>query len=105
MPLYEYECRQCGQRFEQIQKFTDPPLERCQSCGGPVSRLISSAAIQFKGTGWYITDYARKSGASADTASGNGKEKKSEKTEASSGDGKPGAKSKPGAAESKASAD
>lgn len=105
MPLYEYECRQCGQRFEQIQKFTDPPLERCQSCGGPVSRLISSSAIQFKGTGWYITDYARKGGASADATTGNGKDKKGEKGEAPSGDGKPAAESKSSAKQSKAPAD
>jgi putative FmdB family regulatory protein len=60
MPLYEYECQTDGSRFEVIQKFTDPPVEVCPSCGGPVRRLLSSPAIQFKGSGWYITDYARK---------------------------------------------
>ena len=60
MPLYEYECQADGSRFEVIQKFSDPPVEVCPSCGGPVRRLISSPAIQFKGTGWYITDYAKK---------------------------------------------
>ena len=61
MPLYEYECEACGERFEVIRKFSDPPLEVCELCGrGPVSRLPSSPAIQFKGTGWYITDYAKK---------------------------------------------
>jgi putative FmdB family regulatory protein len=61
MPLYEYECDACGQRFELIRKFSDPPLEVCAVCGkGPVRRLPSSPAIQFKGSGWYITDYAQK---------------------------------------------
>jgi putative FmdB family regulatory protein len=67
MPLYEYECDACGSRFEKIQKsYADPPLEVCEKCGqGPVRKLISSPAIQFKGTGWYITDYAKKSGTDA----------------------------------------
>ena len=61
MPLYEYECEACGQRFEMIRKFSDAPLEACRLCGkGPVEKLLSSPAIQFKGEGWYITDYARK---------------------------------------------
>ena len=61
MPLYEYECDACGQRFEVIQKFTDPSPEACRHCGkGPVHRLASSPAIQFKGSGFYITDYAQK---------------------------------------------
>jgi putative FmdB family regulatory protein len=60
MPLYEYECQQEGTRFEIIQKFSDAPLTTCPTCGGTVRRLLSSPAIQFKGSGWYITDYARK---------------------------------------------
>jgi len=61
MPLYEYECEACGKRFEKIQKFSDPPADVCAHCGqGPVKKLLSSPAIQFKGSGWYITDYARK---------------------------------------------
>ena len=64
MPLYEYQCDACGHRFEKIQKFSDPPVETCPQCGkGPVKKLPSSPAIQFKGSGWYITDYAKKSGA------------------------------------------
>jgi|SRR5262245_30580209 len=60
MPLYEYECEACGTRFEKIQKFSDPPLDVCAKCGkGPVKKLLSSPAIQFKGSGWYITDYAK----------------------------------------------
>ena len=61
MPLYEYECDPGGHRFERIQKFSDPPVDKCPVCGGPVHKLISSPAIQFKGSGWYVTDYARKS--------------------------------------------
>jgi putative FmdB family regulatory protein len=61
LPLYEYQCRKCGKRFEKIQKFSDPPLEIHEKCGGAVYRLLSSPAIQFKGSGWYVTDYARKS--------------------------------------------
>ena len=61
MPLYEYRCDACEHRFEVIQKYSDEPIAVCPSCGqGPVEKLLSSPAIQFKGTGWYITDYARK---------------------------------------------
>ena len=60
MPLYEYQCEKCAHRFEVIQKFSDGPIEVCPKCGGgPVMKLLSSPAIQFKGTGWYITDYAK----------------------------------------------
>jgi len=79
VPIYEYECESCGKRFELIQKLSDEPLSVCKFCGGTVSRLISSPAIQFKGTGWYVTDYARKSTASpADGESKEGKESKKE---------------------------
>jgi putative FmdB family regulatory protein len=65
MPLYEYECEACGTRFEKIQKFSDPPADVCVKCGkGPVRKLPSSPAIQFKGSGWYVTDYAKKSSSS-----------------------------------------
>ena len=61
MPIYEYQCGSCGQRFEAIQKVADQPLDACRKCGkGPVQRLLSSPAIQFKGSGWYVTDYAKK---------------------------------------------
>jgi putative FmdB family regulatory protein len=59
MPLYEYQCDACAHRFEVIQKFSDAPIAVCPKCGGQVTKLMSSPAIQFKGTGWYITDYAR----------------------------------------------
>jgi len=68
MPMYEYECTACGHRFERIQKFSDSPIEECPNCGEhKVQKLVSSPAIQFKGTGWYITDYAKKSGVGTDT--------------------------------------
>ena len=60
MPLYEYLCDACGRRFELIRKFSDPPLEKCPTCGGTVQKLVSSPAFQFKGTGFYITDYGKK---------------------------------------------
>ena len=75
MPLYEYQCPRDG-TFEKMQKFSDPPLTVCPTCGGPVEKLLSAPAIQFKGTGWYITDYARKSGG-GESASSKPKESKS----------------------------
>ena len=82
MPLYEYECDNNGHRFEVIQKFSDPPIQVCPTCGGPVHKLISSPAFQFKGSGWYVTDYARKdSGGKGTTGSGE-KEKTESKDKA-----------------------
>jgi putative FmdB family regulatory protein len=70
MPLYEYECEACQKRFERIQKFSDPHVEVCPHCGkGPVRKLLSSPAIQFKGSGFYITDYAKKSSSEAGSKS------------------------------------
>ena len=92
MPLYEYQCKKCKHRFEKIQKFSDPQVKKCPECGGPVEKLLSAPAVQFKGSGWYVTDYARKStGSSADSAA------------ASSGDasGAKGATEKTDKAESK----
>ena len=63
MPLYEYQCKKCQHRFERIQKFSDPPIKKCPECGGPVEQLLSPPAVQFKGSGWYVTDYAKKSSA------------------------------------------
>jgi putative FmdB family regulatory protein len=80
MPLYEFACDACGARVEKIQKHSDPPPDPCPSCGkGPMVRQMSSPAIQFKGSGWYITDYAKKGGAAPD--SGAAKAEKAEKTE------------------------
>ena len=61
MPLYEYQCEKCGHRFEKIQKFSDKMVKKCPECGGKVEQLISAPAVQFKGSGWYVTDYANKS--------------------------------------------
>jgi putative FmdB family regulatory protein len=86
MPLYEYQCDDCGARLERIQKYSDPPPDRCPTCQGPLRKLFSSPAIQFKGSGWYITDYARKSESAADKADrkadGKDKDGKTDRTDA-----------------------
>ncbi|HSY12672.1 MAG TPA: FmdB family zinc ribbon protein [Verrucomicrobiae bacterium] len=71
MPLYEYQCKKCHSLTERIQKFSDPPLAICPHCGGELEQLISAPAVQFKGSGWYVTDYAKKSG-DGSKSSGNG---------------------------------
>jgi putative FmdB family regulatory protein len=85
LPLYEYQCEKDGV-FEKMQKFSDPPLSTCPTCGGPVEKLLSAPAIQFKGTGWYVTDYARKSsgGDSGGRSDGEAKDKGASKDAASS---------------------
>lgn len=86
MPLYEFECEACEKRFERIQKFTDPNPETCPSCGkGPVRKLPSSPAIQFKGSGFYITDYPKKSTSEAGASSKSPSEKSGD-SKSSSGD-------------------
>lgn len=92
MPLYEYKCERCQSVFEVIQKFSDSPLEVHEGCGGTVGRLLSSPALQFKGSGFYITDYAR-SGKGGGKSSGSSKAGTESKTESK-------AESKPAAAES-----
>ena len=77
MPLYEYLCPKCG-RFELIRKFSDATVTECPTCGSEVQKLLSAPAIQFKGTGWYITDYARKDGKSGTGDSGKGPSAKSD---------------------------
>jgi putative FmdB family regulatory protein len=104
MPLYEYQCDACGHRFEKIQKFSDPLIEECPNCGQKqVHKLVSSPAIQFKGTGWYITDYAKKNvvdgSKTGDSKDGDGKSSESKgdakdagsskTTEAKTADSKP----------------
>jgi putative FmdB family regulatory protein len=85
MPLYEYQCDSCHERFERIQKFSDPPVDVCPKCGkDSVKKLLSSPAIQFKGSGWYITDYARKSGDA--TKSGETKSSSSDSSSTSTSD-------------------
>lgn len=92
MPLYEYECEACGHRFEVIQKFSDPPVEQCPKCGARVKKLLASPAIQFKGSGWYITDYAKKrsgaEGAKAEGGKAEGAKTEGGKTESDKTEGK-----------------
>lgn len=74
MPLYEYKCENCGETFEALQHFSDKPLTVHSKCGGgPVARLLSPPALHFKGSGWYVTDYARSGGGSSASSSKNGK--------------------------------
>jgi putative FmdB family regulatory protein len=69
VPLYEYECQKCHHRFEEIQRLWDPPIKKCPKCKkGRVKKLLSSPAVHFKGTGWYVTDYARKHSASGESS-------------------------------------
>jgi putative FmdB family regulatory protein len=84
MPLYEYQCEKCGHRFEKIQKFSDRMVKKCPECGGKVEQMISAPAVQFKGSGWYVTDYANKS--HAPSSDGGKDSKKESKSEGSSKD-------------------
>lgn len=87
MPLYEYQCEKCGHRFEKIQKFSDRMVKKCPECGGKVEQMISAPAVQFKGSGWYVTDYAKKSETHA-SSDGSGKDsKKEDKSKSESSDG------------------
>jgi len=103
MPMYEYECQKCGGRFELIQKFSDAPMTEHESCGGAVERLISAPALQFKGSGWYITDYARSgsAGKKDDKNGGSKSESKSESQSESKPESKPES-SKPAKSETSA---
>jgi putative FmdB family regulatory protein len=89
VPLYEYQCEKCGEAFEVMQKFTDLPLTTHEKCGGPVHRILSPPALQFKGSGWYITDYAKGStSSSASSEDGAGKSDSTTKAEAGGTSGK-----------------
>lgn len=104
MPLFEYQCRKCGQRTERIEKFDGPMLPKCPKCGGKVDRLVSAPAIQFKGSGWYVTDYGKSSGASGKDSSAEGSKSEGKSSEGKSegkSDGKSDSKSE-GKTESKA---
>jgi putative FmdB family regulatory protein len=89
MPLYEYECKKCGHRFEKIQLYSARMVKKCPECGGQVEQMISAPAVQFKGSGWYVTDYAKKSsspGSSGDSASKDkDKDKKDDKAKSDGG--------------------
>jgi putative FmdB family regulatory protein len=86
MPLYEYECEKCGHRFEKIQKFSDKMLKKCPECGGRIEQMISAPAVQFKGSGWYVTDYANKSQAPASDGGKDSRKEDKSKSEGSSKD-------------------
>lgn len=74
MPIYEYECTKCGKVYEVMQKFSDEPLTECDSCHGSLKKLISMSTFHLKGTGWYVTDYARKGSSSPSSVSNKKKE-------------------------------
>ncbi len=93
MPLYEYKCDSCGATFEVIQRFSDPAIETCRTCGGPVHKVLSAPAIQFKGSGWYVTDYAKKGMSEAGKTS----DSKSSSSSDSSGAGSDSSSAKPAA--------
>jgi putative FmdB family regulatory protein len=85
MPLYEFQCSECGKKTEVLQRFADAPLAVCPACGGPVRKLVSSPSFQFKGSGWYVTDYARKAGGGE--GKGEGASGESESSVSPAGDG------------------
>jgi putative FmdB family regulatory protein len=99
MPNYEYLCQKCGHRFEKIQRFSDAMLKKCPECGGKIEQVLSAPAVQFKGSGWYVTDYAKKSsalpvsgsdsGAKADSGKDSGSKDSAAKDSGSKKDGKP----------------
>src|SRR5215813_12628172 len=104
MPIYEYECKKCGQTIEVIQKMSDKPLKKHQGCGGALTKLISAAGFQFKGTGWYVTDYARKESRTESKESKETKDTSNGNKEGSSGSKTTGEKAGKKDSESKSSA-
>ena len=84
MPVYEYRCKKCGHQFERVQKMSEPPVRRCEQCGGVVVKLISSSGIMFKGSGWYVTDYSQKLKEKKTETNGGKKAKEPEKPAPSS---------------------
>lgn len=86
MPLYEYQCKKCKHKFEKIQKFSDRPIKKCPECGSPVEKIQHAPNVQFKGSGWYVTDYgAKKDGAASDSGSEKKDDSSAEKKETSQG--------------------
>jgi putative FmdB family regulatory protein len=96
MPLYEYQCKKCYHRFEKIQKFSDSHVKKCPECGGPIEQLVSAPAVRFKGSGWYVTDYAKKP--AGGSASSSGSESKSDSGKDSEAKSEAKKDSKPNAA-------
>ncbi len=87
MPLYEYECSQCGQIEEALQKFSDKPLKKCRHCSGSLRKLISNTSFHLKGSGWYVTDYAKKPATDSASASATASDKQSKKADTNSASG------------------
>jgi putative FmdB family regulatory protein len=104
MPIYEYECRKCGAHTEAFQKLSDKPLTKCRKCGGKLEKKLSAPAIQFKGSGWYVTDYGSKTtqGGKSESESA---ESKSDKTEKKTKESSPAKKTTDKSSSSKASTD
>jgi putative FmdB family regulatory protein len=84
MPIYEYQCKKCRHHFEKIQKFSDPHVKKCPKCGAAVELLLSAPAVQFKGSGWYVTDYPKKSSGAASSNGDSTSKKKEDKTKTES---------------------
>ena len=105
MPLYEYKCVKCGHRFERIEKLSAPITQKCPKCGKKAERQLSSSAIQFKGSGWYVTDYGGKKGAPSSESSGDGSSAKtatasdSKSSDSKSSESKESKESKPAASD------
>ena len=99
MPMYEYQCEKCDRRTEKIEKVDGPHLKKCPHCGGKVEQLMSAPAIQFKGSGWYVTDYAGKKGVSSERSSD--KDSGSEKSDAKNSDSKESSNKESSSKESK----
>lgn len=104
MPLYEYQCESCGTVFEVRQKFSDEPLKLHEACGGPVHRILSAPALQFKGSGWYVTDYGRSSGPRPSNGGQNSSDNKSEGKSDNKSEGKSEGKSSETKSEAKPAA-
>ncbi len=109
MPLYEYKCEKCGKHFDALQKFSDEPLKVHEECGGAVERLVSPPAFHFKGTGWYVTDYAKSNGVSAPSESSSSSKddagSKSESKSETKSETKPDSSPAPAAAPAASSSD
>lgn len=90
MPIYEYECTKCGQQTEIWQKFSDPPIRKCEVCSGKMKKLISQSTFHLKGTGWYVTDYASKRGGSSESKGKSDKESTNKESKSSSESSKKG---------------
>ncbi len=103
MPIYEFECRKCGAHIEVFQKISDKPPVKCRKCGGRLERKVSAPAIQFKGSGWYVTDYASKATKSEKSESEPSAESKSDKAEKKTKESSPAKKTSEKASSPKAS--